>query len=120
MWLMWVFTVASDTNRAAAISAFDSPAAQRLEQPALHGRVELRVAGRHVGDRAQDLVRARVLGQEAAGAGRERGEDPGVVGVRGQHDDQGVRPQAAQPLGGLDAVAARHVQVHQGAGPPAK
>src|ERR1700722_8872181 len=116
MWLMWVFTVASDTYRAAAISALDSPAAmctstsasrgvspsgasvppasrpspasrpgapggpvgvghrepvtavQRVKQPSLDGRVELRVPRRHVGNGAQDLIGAGVLGQETAGA----------------------------------------------------
>ena len=150
---MCVFTVASDTNRAAAISSFDSPATrcartsasravnpsgrarqrrlrafrrpgrprhrepvpavQRVEQPSLHRRVELRVPGRHVGDGAQDLLGAGVLGQEAAGARLQRGEHPGVVGVRGQHDDGGLGPQPPEPLGRLDPVAPGHVQVHQ-------
>ncbi len=37
MWLICVFTVASDTNRAAAISAFDSPAAMCASTSASRG-----------------------------------------------------------------------------------
>jgi len=60
-----------------------------------------------------NLVGAGVLGQESKGTGLQRGKDPGIVGVRGEDDHAGLGLFLAQPLGGLDPVAARHVQVHQ-------
>lgn len=49
----------------------------------------------------------------AAGADAQRGQHPLVVAVGGGDDDGQVRRLGGEPSGGLDAVQARHAEVHQ-------
>ena len=138
MWLMCDFTVAGLTKSVRAISGFESPSAisrstsasravrpsgrcgvraaasaRGREQRFVRGGVEhgLACGGRF--ERTRDLGAAGVLGQEPAGAGRERLEDGGVVGVRGEDDDLDVGMLGRDASGRFDAVAAWHAQVHE-------
>ncbi len=76
-------------------------------------RVDGRAVVEHLPQRLVDLGTAGVLGEVAARTGPQRVEDRAVVGVGGEDDDAHVGVLGAQPAGGLDAVAARHAQVHQ-------
>ena len=60
-----------------------------------------------------DLFGAGVLGQIAASARPEGVDDRSVVCVGGQHEHIDVGVVFAEAARGLDAVAARHAQVHQ-------
>ena len=64
-------------------------------------------------DRALDLLGAGVLGEVAAGAGPQGGEERVVVGVGGEHQRLGS-PGARRGSGGLlRAVHRGHAQVHE-------
>ena len=67
------------------------------------------VAGGDRAHRLDDLARRRVLEQEAAGAGAQRLDDV-LVEAEGGEDEDALTRQAA---GRLDAVHARHPDVHQ-------
>ena len=85
------------------------PAPDLVEQLARDGGGEHGVAG---GDRAHgvdDLAGRRVLEQEAAGAGAQRLDDVLVEAEGGEDEDALAR----QPPRRLDAVHARHADVHQ-------
>jgi PAS domain S-box-containing protein len=84
-------------------------AADLVEQPARDGGREHGVAGGDGADRLDDPRRRRVLEQEAAGAGPQRGDDV-VVEAEGREDQD---PLARQPAGRLDPVHPRHPDVHQ-------
>jgi hypothetical protein len=58
-------------------------------------------------------LRRDVLEQEPAGARADRGGDGLVEVERREHDDPQVRVGLQRPPGGLDAVEARHADVHQ-------
>ena len=137
-----VFTVASVTTSRAAISAFDRPCATSTStsrsrgvssaSAAAGGRSGSRRAAKssisrrvidgassaspaaHDADRRDELLGRRVLEQEAARAGSQRGVDVLVEVERGQ--DQHARSAAGRECsraGGLDAVHAGHADVHQ-------
>lgn len=63
--------------------------------------------------RLGDLVRRGVLEQVAAGAGLERAEDPRAVRERRQHEHGRGGMLGRDAAGRLDAVDARHVEIHQ-------
>lgn len=86
---------------------------QPLQQAPLNARREPGVPGQHAPHGPYDLVAARVLGEIAAGPGSERGEQRGVVGVRGEHDDLCPGVFGPDASGRLHPVAAGHAQVHQ-------
>src|SRR4051812_10765226 len=75
-------------------------------------RVERRLAAGGGADAVGDVVGGGVLEQVAAGAGVERGEDPRAVGERGEHEHGGLGTLLEHAPGRLDAVDARHVEVH--------
>jgi hypothetical protein len=125
-------TVASDTTRAAAISALESPSLvlalgqqveivggpgyrggkpprDLVEELTGHRGREHRVSGRHGSYRGDDLLGRGVLEEKAAGAGTQRLEDVLVEPKRGQ--DQ--HALSREPPGGFDAVDSRHPDVHQ-------
>jgi hypothetical protein len=62
---------------------------------------------------AGDLLGAGVLGQIAAGARTQRGEDGLVVAVRGEHDNLHLGQVRADATGGLEAVHIGHAQIHE-------
>ena len=64
-------------------------------------------------DRTSDLLGPRVLGQVAAGAGAQRGEDGLVVGVGGEHDHADGRVLVADHPGRLDPVHVWHAEVDE-------
>ena len=139
----WVLTVASLRNSRSAISAFDRPAAssastsrsrsvssasagaaplrcagqragEAVEQPPRDGRREQRLAARDDPDRVDELRRLDVLEQEAARARAQRLEDVLVEVERGEDQDRAPRIAGRhEPPGRLDAVHARHPDVHQ-------
>jgi hypothetical protein len=76
-------------------------------------RGERRLAARRSADRRHELVRLRVLEQVADGAGVERLQDALPVRERREDDDGGFCRLAEEPTGRLDAVEARHLEIHQ-------
>ena len=142
-WLMWLLTVAGETTSRSAISALDRPSAISAQDLGLARRQVVRErrpasAGAGAGPplraattwrwtagssaaspratasiAARMSLRAGVLGQVAARARAQRAEHGLVVGVGGERDHARVRPLGRQPARRLDAVAARHPQVHQ-------
>jgi len=85
--------------------AVDDPAGDRRGQQGVAGG-----DGVHGGDQ---LVRAGSLEQEPGGAGAQAGEDVVVIFEGGQDQHLGSGHRGGQPLGGGDAVQARHAHVHQ-------
>ena len=139
---MWVLTVASVTKSRPAIWVLVRPAAIRArtsasrvvspsgsgaaaagrdgavcrcggEQSGVHGGVEDGLPGGGGVQGAGDLGAAGVLGEVAQGAGVQRGQDVGVVGEGGEHDDLGVGVLGADPGGRGDPVDDGHGKVHQ-------
>ena len=84
-----------------------------VDQPARHVGSEQRVAGRHRSHRRRQIVATDVLQQESAGAGAQRFVDV-LVEIEGRHDQHthGVVTGEHSP-GRLEAVEARHPNVHQ-------
>jgi len=86
---------------------------QRLEQDPLDlGGERALPAGRRE-ERLLDLRGAGVLGEEAARAGLESGEDALVVGVGGEDHDGEAGSGLGEAASGLDAVDPWHVEVHE-------
>ena len=86
---------------------------QVADRSAGRGRVECPLTGGDALDSVRDVVRVRVFGQEAFGAGAQRGQD-GVVVAEGCQCDDGRRVRATLELSDRgQATDARHVQVHQ-------
>jgi hypothetical protein len=83
------------------------------EEATLDGRVQDGVAVGGAAYRVQNRAAVGVLGQVAAGAGLQRGQDRLVVPERGQDDDGHLGMGGADPSGRLDTVHNGHVQVHQ-------
>src|ERR1700722_4095522 len=70
------------------------------------------VADRDHADGGQDVLQGHVLDQEPAGPGPQRAVDVVIVVERGEHEHPGVRARRGDQLGGLNAVHARHADVH--------
>src|SRR6266536_2546774 len=94
-----------------------SPSTRRelRDEPSRHAGGEQRVATRDGPHSRDQLRRLGVLDQEAAGAGAKRLEDVFVQVEGGQHHDAHiVKPLVGDDvLGGGQAVAPRHADVHQ-------
>jgi hypothetical protein len=89
------------------------PAAEVLDQPAGDGGGEQGLACGHRAHGAGQLLAARVLEQEAAGAGLQRVVDVLVQVERGQHQDPRPAPGLDEPGCRLKAVHVGHADVHQ-------
>lgn len=87
--------------------------AERGGQPAGHLGVQRRLSVGRVADGHGDLFPVGVLGQVAAGAGRQDGDDRLVVGVGGQGQHRDVRVLGEDPRGRLGTAHPRHPHVHQ-------
>jgi hypothetical protein len=83
------------------------------QQPLLDQRIQHCLPGGGCLQGTADLGSGRVLGQVAERPGLQRADDRLVVGVRGEHDDAGVRMLGGDPPGRGHPVAAGHVQVHE-------
>jgi len=91
------------------------------DQAAGHARRDHGVAGRDHADGGQDVLQCHVLDQEPARPGPQRAVDVVVLVERGEHEHPGVRTGGGDQPGCLDAVHARHADVHDdhvGAGVP--
>jgi len=91
------------------------------DQAAGHARRDHGVAGRDHADGGQDVLQGHVLDQEPARPGPQRAVDVVVLVERGEHEHPGVRTGGGDQPGCLDAVHARHADVHDdhvGAGVP--
>ena len=75
-------------------------------------RVEQRLAPPDRLQRGDEVPRADLLEQVAAGAGDDRREHGLLVGIAGQHHDAGVGQLRADLAAGLDARAVRQPDVH--------
>ena len=91
------------------------------DQAAGDARRDHGVAGRDHADGGQDVLQCHVLDQEPARPGPQRAVDVVILVERGEHEHLGVRTGGVDQLGCLDAVHARHADVHDdhvGAGVP--
>jgi hypothetical protein len=82
------------------------------DQAAGHARRDHGVAGRDHADGGQDVLQGHVLDQEPARPGPQRAVDVVVLVERGEHEHPGVRTGGGDQPGCLDAVHARHADVH--------
>src|SRR5580700_3898371 len=80
------------------------------DQGGLDGGVQDRQAAGGAVQGPGDVGAVGVLGEVAACAGAEGGQDRGVIGIRGQDDDGYLRMLGGQRQGGLDSVDDGHVQ----------
>jgi hypothetical protein len=94
---------------AVAHDGVGQPRGDLRQQPAGHGRGEDRVAGGHGLHGGDEVGGAGVLEQEAARARAQRVDDE-VVQAERREDQDAVARQAARRL---DAVHARHADVHE-------
>jgi len=90
-------------------------ARRREELPQASGdrRPEYRLAAADPPDRKQDLGALGALEQVAPSAGLHGLEDGVVVLEHGQHQHPDMRADRQDPAGGLQAVEARHRDVHE-------
>jgi DNA-binding NarL/FixJ family response regulator len=82
------------------------------DQAAGDARRDYGVAGRDHADRGQDVFQCHVLDQEPAGPGPQRAVDVVIVVEGGEHEHPGAGAGGGDQLGCLDAVHARHADVH--------
>jgi hypothetical protein len=88
-------------------------AAALAHEPPRDARGERRVAAGRGPDARGELVRLGVLQQVADRARVERRGDAHVVRERGEHEHRRTHAQAGDPARRLDAVDARHLEVHE-------
>ncbi len=79
-----------------------------------HFRCDDPAAAMDVTNGVEQIFADAVLQQIAARPGLECAQGLGVAGVGGQHDDQGVGVEHTDAFDSLDAIDARHLNVHQG------
>jgi hypothetical protein len=86
----------------------------QVQQPPGHRRRQLRLPARDDPDGAEQLVRRRVLDEEAAGAGPQSVDDVLVHVERGhhQHPDRRSSGQPDDPAGRVDPGQAGHADIH--------
>lgn len=83
------------------------------EEFARHGRIHGRLPGRRSLDRCRQAFQRAVFEDVACGAAADGVEDPFVGVIGRQHQDPHPWVLLADLPRGLDAVHARHLQVHE-------
>jgi hypothetical protein len=96
-----------------AVRPVRQPGGVDIEEPPGDPRRHHRVAAGHRADGPGQLVQGNVLQHEAAGPGAQGGEGVLVQVERGEDEDPRRAVGGHDPPGGLDAVDARHPDVHQ-------
>ncbi len=101
-----------DPDELAGPAAGSGLAGELRDQAAGDARRDDGVAARDHADRGQDVLQSHVLDQEAAGPGAQRAVNVVIVVERGEHEHARARIVGGDQLGCLDAVHARHADVH--------
>src|SRR3712207_5785642 len=86
---------------------------QLPHHPRRNARVQYRLPGGRLTDGGGELFGTDLLEDVGEGTGSDGGKDVLVVVVGGKHDHVRAWGPGGQAAGGLDAVHARHDQVHQ-------
>ena len=105
------FTV-GDPGERTGLGAWAGLAGELRDQAAGDAGRDDGVAGRDDADCRQEVVQRHVLDQEPARPGPQRAVDVVIVVERGEHEHVSAQVAGGDHLGCLDAVHARHPDVH--------